>query len=1107
MDEMTDLNRRGAFSGWWPMAVGWAAMLIFACHASTHMVGAGDTWVALACGRHFINHGVDTNEPFSANSHRQGPTPEEVKTWPKWAQTITDKAGLETVKHWHPTGYVNQNWLTHVLFYWLAYKSPIADAESWCFNSLVYWKFTIYVITIICVYYIGRVLGANHALSAFSACAALFIGRSLFDIRPAGFSNLLVAVFLLILALATYRNFLYLWLILPVTIFWANVHGGYIYVFIMLTPFFVLHLLPILPKRWTVSLISILMWLGLYVLMYKFLNHRPFSAKSPLDDKMFHFVLLLTAASIATVAVRSIRDSAFYFCHGLASIVVFLCLLPRFFPDKLSQQPTYVLEYVHNGQLSFFVAFVSFIALGIIVTVMRDRLVRLSPRAIVHTAAVGIAAFAGAILFNPFHLTNLTHTFAISVSEYAEGWRNVHEWHPAFAWSNPVGTAFPFLVMLIIAVGLLVFQLYSRLFAPKYPKMTKTDTLLSQQKRFAMLSTILAYAVAAVMCWVVLVAFSLTDASIQSFLLCALFAAILLASALVSVHFIYLTIPLVLFALQTIGAAQGYQGRYIFPFVTIPLFVITQLTVLLLRKERKLRLVNILFVMVAAIAGLVLMMVFIDPFKFGNKWEIGQLLQRLWDLQRLWAPPYEANLELDYKYLFRVLYGVNAVAIGVWLVLPILKSEIEGANQKTIEQGESAGYELPKIDSAILTIAALTIYMAYCSRRFIPIAGIATCPLIAMFVEQLLQTIAAARNFCRKGRFTVPAVPRGIQIFLTALATIIVVSLGTYWTIRFKHVYLDPWPTDTKLTSVFMRMTASHIKPFYACRFIRDNRISGKMFNYWTEGGFIAWGEDPDPNTGHTPLQLFMDGRAQAAYDYQAYEIWSNLMFGGKIAEVARARNRPLTGEEYVQLGKWLDEQLRSYNVSVVLMPASEFDKPIVIALEQHLQWPIVFLSDKEKLFVDIGTPQGKALFDGITDGNNIYPDEYHKNVIVAHHLLRYGRNVAAVKQAIDLAIRAFELMPSRMPIEIINACGNRYPELRGDVENYYRGYLDDFIANEDKYMQENGYQHKMVGALVASQQLEIGARSQNNSELEKVYASSKAKIQQELSGLRDKRW
>ncbi len=114
--------------------IGLIAMLIFALHASTRMVGAGDTWVALACGRHFYNHGVDTNEPFSANSHRQGPTTEEIATWPDWAQTIADKVSINTLKYWHPTGWIDQNWLTHVIFHWLAYKSPFADGPKLVFQ-------------------------------------------------------------------------------------------------------------------------------------------------------------------------------------------------------------------------------------------------------------------------------------------------------------------------------------------------------------------------------------------------------------------------------------------------------------------------------------------------------------------------------------------------------------------------------------------------------------------------------------------------------------------------------------------------------------------------------------------------------------------------------------------------------------------------------------------------------------------------------------------------------------------------------------------------------------------------------------------------------------
>ena len=235
--------------------IGLIAMLIFALHASVHMVGAGDTWVALACGRHFWNHGVDTNEPFSANSHRQGPTAEEIATtWPDWAQKITKTVGINTVKYWHPTGWVDQNWLTHVIFYWLAYQSPFADGPSLSFNTLMYWKFAVYILAVICIYYTGRVMGAHPALSAAAACAAMFIGRSFIDIRPAGFSNIMVAAFMLILVLSIYRNYLYIWLIVPATIFWANVHGGYIYVFISLAPVVAIRLLGILWKKAAVKL-------------------------------------------------------------------------------------------------------------------------------------------------------------------------------------------------------------------------------------------------------------------------------------------------------------------------------------------------------------------------------------------------------------------------------------------------------------------------------------------------------------------------------------------------------------------------------------------------------------------------------------------------------------------------------------------------------------------------------------------------------------------------------------------------------------------------------------------------------------------------------------
>ena len=465
-------DKKQAMTGW-PMILAWLGMLIFALHSTTHMVGAGDTWVALASGRHFINHGVDTVEPFSANSHKAGPTAEEIKTWPEWAG-LANKVGIENLRYcpkwvnrptsglpkclqwpsgWHPTGWVNQNWLTHVMFYWLSHLSPFADADNWCFNTLVYWKFAIYILTVICVYYISRLLGVNPALSAVFACFAMFTGRSLLDIRPAGFSNLLVAVFLLVLVLATYRNILYIWLIVPIVVFWCNVHGGYIYAFIMLVPF------------------------------------------------------------------------------------VALNFLTSFFPKR-------------------------FVSIG--------------RKGVYYTAAAGLVAFIAMVVFNPFHLTNLTHTFEISVSKHAERWRTVNEWHPAFEWDNPVGTGFPFLVLYVLSAGLLVLWLLSRFLKPRLLKAPK-NTLEAQKKLFTILSEVFSCAAAVLIGWVVFISLSFLNLDVGSFFICAVFVAIVLLSVRKSVHFIYFTVPLTLLALWSTDANVGFVSRYIYPFVLLPAYVVTHI--------------------------------------------------------------------------------------------------------------------------------------------------------------------------------------------------------------------------------------------------------------------------------------------------------------------------------------------------------------------------------------------------------------------------------------------------------------------------------------------------------------------------------------------------
>jgi len=490
------------------------------------------------------------------------------------------------------------------------------------------------------------------------------------------------------------------------------------------------------------------------------------------------------------------------------------------------------------------------------------------------------------------------------------------------------------------------------------------------------------------------------------------------------------------------------------------------------------------------------------------------------------SPRYEGQYKPHYGRLFDVLYLTNLAAILVWLgvcLLPRVLGELIARPASEEQEAETEPYQAAKIDLSLIAIAALTVYMAYRSRRFIPIAAIAACPVLAMFIDQMARTISAAYDFHkrlrgkgaghsrsgRKNQLEVPSMPRWLQGLFIVVGAAVVVGLGTWWALKFKCVYLDPWPTDPKLSSMFMRMTASDAKPFYALDFIRENKLKGKMFNYWTEGGFIAYGQDPDPNTGRTPTQLFMDGRAQAAYMIRAYDRWSEIMSGGlitaRLEKNAQLRGRGLNADEYRQIGEWITGQLRSEDVWVVLMPSNQFSTPFVRGLEHDPNWKLVFINNKQKLFVHMDEPQAQALYKGIFDGSTIYQHDFSKYLVKAHHLLR--GNEARRREGFELAVKAFELNPSQAPMsEILYAA--RFGELRGEVIRLCEDYLKRFDENGSEWKKQDGYHHKVVAALNAASYLRQLASRARKTELVLSYTERISGFNAERNNLLNtKRW
>jgi len=770
---------------------------------------------------------------------------------------------------------------------------------------------------------------------------------------------------------------------------------------------------------------------------------------------------------------------------------------------------------------------VPFVGLNLLTCFSKKRFISIGPKGIYHTMAAGFVAFIASIVFNPFHLTNLTHTFVISVSKHAARWRDIHEWKSAFDWSNRVGTGFPFLVLCILSTGLLVLWLFSRFLIPRLLKAPRNE-LEAQKKLYIKLSAVFFYAVAVLACWVTFVSFSLLGLDFVSFFWSAVFVAVIMLSIHKNIHFIYLAILLSLLAVWSGDPAAGYHGRYFYPFIILPVFVVLYVLASLFSKQAKYKPENIAFVIPAALVSLLLMTVIFNPFKFeGPVWKVGQFF----NLRRIWRPGYERNAGLSYLYLFDALFILNMISIIFWLVFPYLREVLGRIQEKANHEPEDEGtYQLPRIDLAIITIAALTIYMAIRSRRFIPIAGIAACPIAAMFVDQIIRSISASRNFYAHNHLIVSPMSRRLQLSFTVAGAVAVLFFGTWWGLKFKCVYLDPWPSDPKLSSVFMRMTASDAKPFYAMKFIKDNKLKGKMFNYWTEGGFIAWGEEHDPNTGRIPYQLFMDGRAQAAYNRTVFDVWTYIMSGGlpgstgyEIMQAAQLRanttrkelGQILTPDDYVKIGQSMSDELKKRDVWVVLMPSAVYNDPdqtssyhTIKGLEQNHDWPLVFFNNTEKLFVDVRTPQGKDLFEGIFNGKTIYPDDYHANLIRAHSWFYYRPGIEEKRKALDFAITAFHLNPMPTTILEILLMATSFAELTPKVDQFCSDYFDEFIEKKDVWARQDGYRHKVEAVRLACYHLKKLAQSKRDTKLVSFYAGKEKEYLDELTRIhQNKRW
>jgi len=159
-----------------------------------------------------------------------------------------------------------------------------------------------------------------------------------------------VPAFILILVLATYRSILYIWLIVPLVVLWGNLHGGYIYVFIMFIPFLGWHLVGLLPKRWGVWLYSVMGCFVLLAFTVKTSVGRDLCGLVPVRC-LFCVAVACVIIGVAAVMIRALNDGHLGILHMVLSSLVFALAWVRLYPGKVDSSNIRGLLSIDGGDI------------------------------------------------------------------------------------------------------------------------------------------------------------------------------------------------------------------------------------------------------------------------------------------------------------------------------------------------------------------------------------------------------------------------------------------------------------------------------------------------------------------------------------------------------------------------------------------------------------------------------------------------------------------------------------------------------------------------------------------------------------------------------------
>ncbi len=351
-----------------------------------------------------------------------------------------------------------------------------------------------------------------------------------------------------------------------------------------------------------------------------------------------------------------------------------------------------------------------------------------------------------------------------------------------------------------------------------------------------------------------------------------------------------------------------------------------------------------------------------------------------------WRPIWENRFAGMQPYLL-LLFSFGA-ALLTWLVVWIwLRPGAVGGNQETARV--PIRLEWPRLDLAQIGIVSLTALMAIKARRFIPLAGIVAFPVLAHLLRQIGYMIGWGRLNLARERLSEYR-RCALALFAACLpVTASLLILGCNYA-RMKSLSRVLHDEDDQRRTVFERMVIPEKHPTGAAWFLSANRIKGVVFNHWIDGGFIAFQQTPDPNTGEPPCKVFIDGRSQAAYDISHYLYWRLLNSApnpnyreeyGQVEAEAQRRGMNATDEAFLEC--LIAEYLEGPSNGTDEKERKEKQQHAAHLLNLALSNPVVFdmILKREEItaaLMSLKLRDDFRLYDGLPDWSSVYLDDRH---------------------------------------------------------------------------------------------------------------------------------